>query len=70
VKIHTHNTQISLNKQSLENPMSTSNQSSKPCALLQYPSKKKKKDNGTEIHGDCNQLYHESVTGNSYESKR
>ena len=32
---------INLNKKSLVNPRSTSNQSSKPCTVLQYPSDKK-----------------------------
>ena len=34
------NTQIYLNKQSLVNPRSSSNQSSKSCTVLQYPSRK------------------------------
>ena len=36
---NTHNTQINLNKTSSENPRSTSNQSSKPCTVLQYLSR-------------------------------
>jgi len=37
---NTHNTQIRLEKKILVNPKSTSNQSSKPCTVLQYPSRK------------------------------
>jgi len=35
----TDSTQINLNKTSSGNPRSTSNQSSKPCTVLQYPSR-------------------------------
>jgi len=36
----TDSTQINLNKKSLVNPRSTSSQSSQPCTVLQYPSRK------------------------------
>jgi len=38
--IYTQNTQINLNRTSSVNPRSTSNQLSKPCIVLQYPSRK------------------------------
>jgi len=40
IHLITQNTQINLNKRKLVNPKSTSNQPSKPCTVLQYPSRK------------------------------